>query len=698
MRMTLRNRLTGAFMMVAVVSAGGAGVLIDRTVRHAASDQVAERLRYEVTMTGQIMASALFAPLSAGDKSLCEPVRDLAAAVHTHLSLLTPEGVVAADSEAGPEGSPEPAGGAEEVHLALRDGQGTSVRGAPAAARMWVAEKVVRDGRTLGVARASVPMTVVERQVSAIRAKVLLACLGALIFAALIGFALSRTMSRSLKKLIDALDARNAEMRYVLDAIDQGLVLVDMNGEIAGERSARVDEWFDTPAKGARLCDVFRGATADVIAGMRIGWQQVVDDFLPMEVVLDQLPRRVVAGARTFDLAYAPIAAAAGQSRILVVISDTTTAAEAERKEMEQKDLLGIFGRCFRDQAAVVDFLRDSDSLVASVLSTSDLVVLKRNLHTLKGNCGLQGIAGIAAMCHEIESRIAEEGGLSAADAEHLRARWGAFRENTDMVLVGRDGIVVDEQEMEATVTAILRGEPRDAIAQRIKAWAHAPASVVLSTLGERAQKLAGQLGKGTLAVRVEHDDTRFERERWAPFWSALIHAVRNAIDHGLEAPEERAGTGKPAACSLRLSARHDSGELRVEVADDGRGISWERVARKLVEHGRPAATKEDLMEGLFADGLSTADSVTEVSGRGVGMGALREVVRSLGGTIEIDSEEGKGTVVRCRFPEEEAPMSSAFDPPSRRAPPASIRVTARRSSDAPLRSGKTLPPPRLSP
>jgi two-component system, chemotaxis family, sensor kinase CheA len=508
---------------------------------------------------------------------------------------------------------------------------------------------------------------------------------------------LRNRLTRALAR-IEALHARNAELRSVLDAIDQGLVVVDTNGAITGERSARVDEWFDAPAKGARLCDVFRGAAPDAIAGMRMAWQQVADDFLPIEASLDQLPRRVVAGARTFDLAYTPLATGAERRRFLVVIADTTAAAEAERKEMQQKDLLGIVGRCFRDHAAVADFLREADGLVASVLSTPDLVVLKRSLHTLKGNCGLQGIAGIAAMCHEIEPRIADDGGLSAADAERLRTRWRAFRENTDMVLVGRDGIVIDEREMEATVNAILSGELREAVAQRIKGWARAPAGALLSTLGERARKLAAQLGKGAIAVRVDHDGSRFERERWTPLWSALIHAVRNAIDHGLEDPEERAAAGKPAAGLLRLSVRHEDGELRVEVADDGRGISWERVARNLAERGRPTCRKEELMEGLFADGLSTADDVTEVSGRGVGMGALREVARSLGGRIEIDSEEGQGTVVRCRFPAEVAPAPHVPEQQSRPAAPASIRVTARRSSDTPLRSGKTSPPPQVSP
>ena len=170
-RLSVQNRLLCAFLLVVGVSLAAAGTLIDHVVNRTAFDQVEERLRYEVTMTSQMVASALFAPLELGDNSLQGPVSELSKAVRTHLSVLTPAGSVAADSE-GRLGAGS--GGLDPEFLqALRERKGAAVRGDGAARQLWVAESVVRDGRVLGVVRASVPMTIVEAQAIAVRRRVL---------------------------------------------------------------------------------------------------------------------------------------------------------------------------------------------------------------------------------------------------------------------------------------------------------------------------------------------------------------------------------------------------------------------------------------------------------------------------------------------------------------------------------------------
>jgi len=188
-------------------------------------------------------------------------------------------------------------------------------------------------------------------------------------------------------------------------------------------------------------------------------------------------------------------------------------------------------------------------------------------------------------------------------------------------------------------------------IAARIASWTHTPVQAALTLLGERAQTVAATLGKGPLDVRIEHDRTRLDREHWTPVLSGLVHAVRNAVDHGFEGPEERARLGKPSQPVLQLRARHVDDQFVVEITDDGRGIAWARVAEELRLRGLPAETASDLAEGLFVEGLSTTRRVTDVSGRGIGMSALREAVHARGGTVEITSVGGKGTTLTCRFP-----------------------------------------------
>ncbi|AKJ00402.1 two-component system chemotaxis sensor kinase CheA [Archangium gephyra] len=132
-----------------------------------------------------------------------------------------------------------------------------------------------------------------------------------------------------------------------------------------------------------------------------------------------------------------------------------------------------------------------------------------------------------------------------------------------------------------------------------------------------------------------------------------LLHLVRNAVDHGLETPEARREAGKEASGRLVLRASHEPGMLVVQLSDDGRGLRYERLREKARALGRDAErmTAEELAELVFLPGLSTAETVTEVSGRGMGMDVVRRAVDALRGTVTLLSEEGRGTTVTLRVP-----------------------------------------------
>jgi chemotaxis protein histidine kinase CheA len=129
-----------------------------------------------------------------------------------------------------------------------------------------------------------------------------------------------------------------------------------------------------------------------------------------------------------------------------------------------------------------------------------------------------------------------------------------------------------------------------------------------------------------------------------------LVHAVNNAIDHGIENAEVRAAQDKPPAGNIWLCARHEGAELLISLRDDGQGIDWRRLSEKAAQRGLPNATTADLVELMCMDGISTRDSATATSGRGVGLAALKEATLSLGGRMEVMSEAGKGTTFLFRF------------------------------------------------
>ncbi len=167
---------------------------------------------------------------------------------------------------------------------------------------------------------------------------------------------------------------------------------------------------------------------------------------------------------------------------------------------------------------------------------------------------------------------------------------------------------------------------------------------------------LARRAGK-QVEVVLQGQDTEVDRSVIEQIGGPLMHLVRNAVDHGLEPPEERRQRGKPPVGRLVLAAAHEEDGIVVVVEDDGRGIDIDAVRRKAVAMGLVTSegvermSEEEVVELIFHPGLSTAAQVTDVSGRGVGMDAVRASVQAAGGTVEVSTERGRGTRFSLRLP-----------------------------------------------
>ena len=167
---------------------------------------------------------------------------------------------------------------------------------------------------------------------------------------------------------------------------------------------------------------------------------------------------------------------------------------------------------------------------------------------------------------------------------------------------------------------------------------------------------LAGKTGKKINLV-IEGGETEVDRSVIEELGDPLVHLIRNSCDHGLEKPEERVRAGKGEAGTITLRASHEGSHVRVQIIDDGRGLSRERIGKKAVERG--LATPEqmaqlpdrDVWNFIFEPGFSTADVVSDLSGRGVGMDVVRTNIQKLKGSIELFSESGKGTTISITIP-----------------------------------------------
>jgi len=189
---------------------------------------------------------------------------------------------------------------------------------------------------------------------------------------------------------------------------------------------------------------------------------------------------------------------------------------------------------------------------------------------------------------------------------------------------------------------------------ERVMAIRLLPVSYLFNRFPRMVRDTAAKLGK-KVNFEVEGEETELDRTLLEALSDPLTHLIRNAIDHGIEPPDERRQNGKPETGTIKLSAYQSEGRIYIEVRDDGRGINTERVRQKAIQLGwiseNDHPSEETLYEFLFQPGFSTAQQVSDLSGRGVGMDVVKRNVESLGGSISVQSKPGEGTRFLLRVP-----------------------------------------------
>jgi len=223
--------------------------------------------------------------------------------------------------------------------------------------------------------------------------------------------------------------------------------------------------------------------------------------------------------------------------------------------------------------------------------------------------------------------------------------------ENTLRTQYGRDGTVSDLSDMSAHVGRVI-----DQLQEEVMRARMLPISHLFGKLPRLVRDVARAAGKQVDLI-IEGEATELDRSLIEVIGDPLIHLLRNAVDHGIETPERRVAAGKPATGKVRLTAAHVEGQILITVEDDGQGIDPNKVRAAAVKRGliseEEAAqlSDADAIDLIFRPNLSTAEQVTSVSGRGVGMDVVRSNVERLSGSVVVDSQIGVGTTFRVTLP-----------------------------------------------
>ena len=450
------------------------------------------------------------------------------------------------------------------------------------------------------------------------------------------------------------LDRMNRGMRLVLDNVQQGFLIIAQDGTMSPERSAIVSRWFGPAGPDHKLPDYIRSVDEAAAEWLTLGLEALADGLMPPLLTLNQLPQQISSGQRTLSIAYVPISSPTNDfDRLLVVMTDITDEIARARMEHDNQEIVQIFRRAITDRVGCEMFFAEAEQMVKSLDAVQAPEVERRLVHTLKGNCAMFGINSMVQLCHEAESRLQEgDGRLLEPDRRSIRARWDeVVRLAQGLLGERRATFELTPGDLDQLVSAVKEGAPREQIVGIAESWRHEPVAVRFRRLADNAAQVARRLHKPQVTVHCEASGLRLDPVRWASFWSALVHAVNNAVDHGIESPEARASASKPANGTIWLTAFREGAELMISVRDDGGGVDWDRVAQRARSLGRPHVTRGELVAALLSGGVSTKAEATPVSGRGVGLSALEEAIQTLGGHVEVTSDPGKGTTLACRFP-----------------------------------------------
>ncbi len=362
--------------------------------------------------------------------------------------------------------------------------------------------------------------------------------------------------------------------------------------------------------------------------------------------------------------------------KMMVTVRDVTELRKLQAEAKHQKWELEVIGQILAvSRQKFQGFVKNAQELLAeneaqikgTETPTPELVALLfRNMHTIKGNARTYGFHAITDMVHEVENvydqlRKSQE---LAWDRRRLLddiAQVGGLFETYDQIyrtkLAGNeaDGVFLDMELVELGKRVLAELDDSDyeklkigiaRIRQLVNAIGTETVSSMLEGIVKSMPEIASRLGKEAPEIVIKNDHIRLAPDVAPVLKNVFNHEFRNAVDHGLEPASERTAQGKPPRGTITLEAAEDQDQLVFRLYDDGRGLALEKIRQRAIEKGLIPAdaklTNEQVAELIFHSGLSTCDDVSDVSGRGVGMDAVKKFIAALGGRIELRLR-GKG-------------------------------------------------------
>ncbi|QGU89697.1 chemotaxis protein CheA [Erwinia sorbitola] len=463
------------------------------------------------------------------------------------------------------------------------------------------------------------------------------------------GFTVLQETTHILENILDG--ARRGEMQLSTDIINLFLETKDiMQEQLDAYKTASVPD----AATFAYICQALRqlaleakgeAPVAEVAAAPAAGVAAVAANGLRIkltglktneaELMLEELGNlgTVSEAVKGEDSLEATLDSSVGKDDIVAVLCFVIDESQIHFPQADVVDIATVM-----PEAPVVQAEAAEDEAAEPELATvSDIVQLKREPAKKAANPKANESTSIRVAVEKVDQLINLVGELVI----------------TQSMLAQRSGELdpVNHGELLNSMGQLERNA-RD-LQESVMSIRMMPMEYVFSRFPRLVRDLASKLGK-EVELTLMGSSTELDKSLIERIIDPLTHLVRNSLDHGIETPDKRQAAGKHAVGNLTLSAEHQGGNICIEVTDDGAGLNRERILAKALSSGLPVSesmSDEDVGMLIFAPGFSTAEQVTDVSGRGVGMDVVKRNIQEMGGHVEISSKQGKGTTIRILLP-----------------------------------------------
>ncbi len=493
------------------------------------------------------------------------------------------------------------------------------------------------------------------------------------------------------EELEETVELRTRELRNLLNNAGQGFLSFGADLMIHDEYSSECLRIFGRQIDGQKFSSLIYPRDAEQRIFLETLFAEVFahPDELDRELYLPLLPTEITVGDKHVQLEYKMIKYAdrLGAETCMAILTDVTGRRVLESQVEQERDMLKKVVKVvanFTDfRQNVKDFeqfhqLRIGEILSADYALDAKINELLRAIHTFKGNFSQLGMSFVSEKLHDLESRLSGfrldwdiQGSVPGIDEtaplESLREllesmpfqSWLEVELEYLQQILGQEFLDKDEElviskakllEIEKKMEILLPPTECRALLPEIRRLRYMPFGRLLQSYPEYTLRLAERQEKQLHPFDIDGEEILVNPDRYTGFAKSLVHVFRNALDHGLETADERIELGKDEYGKVSCQVLNENGNLVVTIWDDGRGIDPQRLKGRALEKGLLGEielewmTDEEVLQLIFDDGFSTKDTVTAVSGRGVGLAAVKQELLNLGGTVQVASQVGQGT------------------------------------------------------